>query len=87
MYLDYAENQCRRQRPMRMAEWIERLDAFLRFNEYDVLPDAGKVRAEVARQLAETQYAAFRVRQDEAYESDFEREVARITAGKKPGGK
>ena len=43
--------------------------------------DAGRVRAEVARQLAEAQYAAFRVRQDEAYESDFEREVARVTGG------
>ncbi|MBI4914913.1 MAG: virulence RhuM family protein [Acidobacteria bacterium] len=78
MYLDYAENQAARQIPMRMADWAERLDAFLRFNEYEVLGDAGRVSAEVAKRLAEEQYAVFRVRQDAAFESDFEREVKRI---------
>jgi hypothetical protein len=53
MYLDYAENQAARQIPMRMADWAERLDAFLRFNEYEVLGDAGRVSAEVAKRLAE----------------------------------
>lgn len=78
MYLDYAENQAARQIPMRMAGWVERLDAFLRFNEYEVLSDAGKVSAEVAKRLADEQYEAFRVRQDRAFESDFEREIKRI---------
>jgi hypothetical protein len=85
MYLDYAENQAARQRPMRMADWVERLDAFLRFNEYELLTHAGKVSAEVAKELAEEQYAAFRVRQDEAFESDFEREIQRIGGGSKGG--
>lgn len=78
MYLDYAENQAARQIPMRMADWVARLDAFLRFNEYQVLTNAGQVSAEVARRLAEERYEEFRVRQDAAFESDFEREVKRI---------
>jgi hypothetical protein len=77
-YLLYAEGQAARQIPMRMADWIQRLDAFLKFNEYDVLTNAGKVSAEVAKQLAEKQYENFRVKQDEAFESDFEGEVKRI---------
>ncbi len=60
---------------MRMADWAERLDAFLRFNEHKILTHAGKVSAEVAKKLAEEQYAAYRVRQDEVFESDFEREI------------
>jgi hypothetical protein len=78
MYLDYAENQAARQIPMKMAEWVQRLDAFLRFNEYEVLTNAGSVSAEVARQLAEERYAQFRVGQDRAFEGDFEKEVKRI---------
>jgi hypothetical protein len=53
MYLDYAENQAARQIPMRMADWAGRLDAFLHFNEYEVLTNAGQVSADVARRLAE----------------------------------
>jgi hypothetical protein len=78
MYLDYAENQATRQMPMRMTDWAVKLDAFLQFNEYEVLTNAGSVSAEVAKQLAEEQYAAFRVKQDRAFESDFEREIKRI---------
>jgi hypothetical protein len=78
MYLDYAENQAARQIPMKMAEWVGKLDAFLQFNEYEVLANAGKVSAEVAKRLAEEQYEAFRVRQDRAFESDFEAEVKRL---------
>ena len=78
MYLDYAENQAARQIPMRMAEWVRRLDAFLKFNEYEVLTNAGSVSAEVAKRLAEEQYATFRIRQDKRFESDFEKEIKRI---------
>lgn len=78
-YLLYAENQAARQIPMRMAEWVSKLDAFLKFNEYEVLTNAGSVSAEVAKTLAEDQFIKFRVRQDEAFESDFEREVKRIS--------
>ena len=78
MYLDYAENQAARQRPMRMADWAAKLDAFLQFNEYEVLADAGRVSHEVARQLAESEYEAFRVAQDRDYIGDFEREARRL---------
>lgn len=79
MYLDYAENQAARQIPMKMADWVAKLDAFLQFNEYEVLTNAGSVSAEVAKRLAEEQYAIFRVQQDRNFESDFEREVRRIS--------
>ena len=78
MYLDYAENQAAREIPMKMADWVQRLDAFLRFNEYEVLANAGKVSAEVAKQLAEEQYNTFRIAQDRDFEGDFEKEIKRI---------
>lgn len=92
MYLDYAENQAARQIPMKMADWITKLDAFLSFNEYEILKDAGKVSHAVAKALAERAYDAFRVVQDRAFESDFEREATRMiakaktTRTKKPKG-
>jgi len=82
MYLDYAENQAARQIPMKMAEWVEKLDAFLRFNEYEVLNNAGKVSHEVALKLVEEQYEQFRVTQDRSFESDFERAAKKILAKK-----
>jgi len=78
MYLDYAENQAARQIPMRMQDWIEKLDAFLRFNEYDILQDAGKVSHEIAKALAEKAYEQYRIQQDENYESDFDKEIKRL---------
>jgi hypothetical protein len=75
MYLDYAENQAARQIPMKMADWVQKLDAFLKFNEYEVLTNAGKVSKDVADGLAEVQYAQFRVRQDREFESDFEAQI------------
>lgn len=82
MYLDYAENQAARQIPMRMADWVQKLDAFLQFNEYEVLTNAGHVSHAVAKQLAEDAYSRFRVSQDQAFESDFEREVKQLTGRK-----
>jgi hypothetical protein len=85
MYLDYAENQATRQIAMKMADWVEKLDAFLRFNEYEILSDAGKVSHEVAKTLAEKEYEVFRVGQDREFENDFEKEVKRIEGkAKKP---
>ena len=82
MYLDYAENQAARQIPMKMADWIERLDGFLRFNEYEILTNAGSVSHEVAKRLSEEHYEKFRVDQDDRFESDFEIEVARLALPK-----
>lgn len=83
MYLDYAIDRATRQVPMKMADWVERLDAFLQFNERDVLTHPGKVTAAVAKRLAEAEYQQFRVKQDQAFESDFEREVKRIQEGER----
>lgn len=83
MYLDYAENQAARQIPMKMTEWITKLDAFLQFNEYQILKDAGKVKHEVAKQLAEKEYEKFRITQDKNFESDFEKETKKISDKKK----
>ncbi len=77
MYLDYAENQAARQIPMKMTDWIRKLDAFLTFNEYEVLTNAGQVSAAVAKRLATEEYTKYRVRQDQEYESDFERAMKR----------
>jgi hypothetical protein len=83
MYLDYAENQASRQIPTRMADWVEKLDAFLKFNEYDVLANAGRVSHEVAKELAEKQFEAFNVVQDRSFESDFERASKKILGQKR----
>lgn len=78
MYLDYAENQAAKHTPMKMIDWINKLEAFLQFNEYDVLKDAGKVSHEVAIKLAEEEYDKFRVIQDQDYISDFDEEIKKI---------
>ncbi len=78
MFLDYAQNQAERQKLMRMEDWIKRLDSFLQFNEYDVLENAGKVAAAVAKELAEAQYEIYRVKQDELYKSDFDELVDKM---------
>jgi len=85
MYLDYAEDQAARHRPMRMADWVERLDRFLSFNEYEILTNAGEVSAAVAKELAEGAYERFRVGQDRDYEGDFEREAKRLSKRTEPG--
>lgn len=79
MYLDYAENMAARQIPMKMTDWVQRLDAFLQFNEYHILKDAGKVRHEVAMRLAEKEYEKYRVIQDKNFESDFDKEVKKLS--------
>lgn len=84
MYLDYAENQAARRIPMKMTDWIAKLDAFLAFNEYEILQDKGRVSNAVAKALAEKEYEAFRVIQDRAFESDFERDTSRVIAAAKP---
>ncbi len=78
MYLDYAENQAARRIPMRMQDWVNKLDAFLQFNEYEILRDAGRVAHEVAKRLAEAEYEKFRRAEDKSYVSDFEKAVKAI---------
>lgn len=88
MYLDYAESQARKQIPMTMKSWEEKLDAFLVFNDHDVLNNAGTVSQEVARTLAESQFDEYerqRRTQPENEVSDFDRfvEQSRQLAAKK----
>lgn len=59
MYLDYAEDQAKKRKAITMAEWEQKLDAFLSFNERELLTHAGTVRASVAKQLAEERYDLF----------------------------
>ena len=84
MYLDFAENQAEKGRLMSMSEWVGKLDAFLIFNEYDILKDAGKIRAQVAKKFAEKEYEKFRVIQDKDYKSDFDKMVEGVKKGKLP---
>ncbi|MDR1564666.1 MAG: virulence RhuM family protein [Oscillospiraceae bacterium] len=73
MYLDYAEDMTRRKIPMTMHDWETRLNAFLQFNERELLNDNGKVTAEVARSFALTEFEKYRIIQDELFQSDFDR--------------
>jgi hypothetical protein len=59
MYLDYAERQARQRKTVTMEQWSDKLDAFLEFNEQELLSHAGKVKAEVAKKIAEDRYEAF----------------------------
>ena len=78
MYLDYAENQAKRERLMSMDDWAKKLDAFLQFNEYELLHHKGKVERKVADALAQQEYEKFRVIQDKQYISDFDRATKKI---------
>lgn len=75
MYLDYAEMQAARGRAMTMAAWIEKLNAFLKFSEFEILTNSGKISHEVAETLALKEFEKYRVEQDKNYVSDFDREV------------
>ncbi len=73
MYLDYAENQAKRNKLMSMNDWITKLDSFLQFNEYDLMENLGIVSREVANSLAIREYEKYRVIQDDNYVSDFDK--------------
>ena len=76
MYLDYANRQARRHIPMTMADWASKLDAFLQFNDAEVLQDKGKVTAAIAKAFAESEFEQYRITQDRLYQSDFDRLIA-----------
>jgi len=75
MYLDYAEMQARKGMLMNMKDWVEKLNAFLKFNEKGILDNVGKISHEIAEALALKEYEKYRVVQDKNYISDFDREV------------
>lgn len=73
MYLDYATRQARRHIPMTMADWAEKLDAFLKFNDAEILSGKGKVTAKIAKTFAESEFEKYRIIQDTLYKSDFDK--------------
>lgn len=78
MYLDFAELQAKKRKVMTMRDWAERLDAFLEFNEYEILKNKGTVSAKVAKALAEEEYSKFRVIQDKEFKSDFDKAIEKF---------
>ena len=78
MYLDYAEDQAERGFPMTMADWAKKLDAFLQFNQRDLLEHPGKVSAEIAKAFAESEFEKYRIVQDRLFESDFDRMLKQL---------
>lgn len=77
-FLEHAEMLVSRNRLMKMADWSERLDSFINFNEYKVLKDAGKVSKDLADSFAEKEFAKFRTVQDRNQETDFSKWVRDI---------
>ena len=72
MYLDYAERQVKLGKIISMKEWKEKLEVFLKINEYNILKDNGKIKKEIADKLALEEYKKYRVIQDQNYISDFD---------------
>jgi len=85
-YLDVAESMALRKIPMTMQDWETRLNRFIEAADREVLQDAGKVTAEIAKAHAESEFEKYRIVQDRLFESDFDRVIKQIEAEHKPGG-
>ena len=72
-YLDLAEDRAESHIPMTMEDWSKRLDLFLMADDREVLQDAGKITAEIAKAKAETEFEKYRVIQDRLFVSDFDK--------------
>jgi hypothetical protein len=83
-YLDMAELQAMRKIPMTMEDWEKRLAGFLTLWDREILQDAGKVTAELAKAHAESEFEKYRIVQDRLFESDFDRMLKQIGALQKP---
>jgi len=79
LYLDFAELQATNERPMKMAEWVGKLDEFLKLSEKKLLQNAGKISAEKASEKAESEFVKYKKEQDKKYISDFDREIKKIS--------
>jgi len=77
-YLDIAEDMAQREIPMTMQDWEMRLNRFIEATDREVLQDAGKVTAEIAKAHAESEFEKYRIVQDRLFESDFDREIKRL---------
>jgi hypothetical protein len=78
LYLNFAELQAERNIPMKMSEWIEILDGFLKLNRYELLEKSGKISNVEAIEKASLEYEKFRVLQDKKYLSDFDKEINKL---------
>ncbi len=74
-YLDLAEERAKRKIPMTMEDWAKRLDAFLEFDEREILKDPGKITQKIAKEHAESEFENYRITQDKLFQSDFDRLV------------
>ena len=83
-YLDLAEDMAIRQLPMTMQDWEMRLNRFIEATDREVLRDAGKVTAEIAKAHAESEFEKYRVVQDRLFESDFDRAIRKISVESDP---
>ena len=84
MFIDYAELMAEEQQPMRMADWLAETDRFLAFNRRGVLEGKGAISHEAAVRKVSEIYETFRKRQDAAYISEFDREMAKYLKGGAP---
>ena len=80
-YLDVAEDMAQRKIPMTMQDWETRLNRFIEATDREVLQDAGKVTAEIAKAHAESEFEKYRIVQDRLFESDFDRLLKKIESG------
>lgn len=78
MYLDYAEDQAAQNIPMTMADWSNKLNVFLRFNNRELLDNPGKVTQEIAKAFAESEFEKYRIVQDRLFESDFDKMIKKL---------
>lgn len=81
-FLDLAEDRAERQIPMTMQDWSNRIDAFLEFDEREILKDGGKISAEIAKEKAETEFEKYRIIQDRLFESDFDQIIKNLPNSK-----
>jgi hypothetical protein len=79
-YLDFAEEYAKRQIPLTMEDWAKHLDLILQANGEDLLKNAGKITAALAKQHAESEFEKYRPVQDRLFESDFDRVIKELTA-------
>ena len=77
-YLIFAQSQAERRIPMTMQDWITKLEGFLRLNDREVLTNAGKVSAELAKEHAEREFTEYRRVEDHTLESDFDRAIQQL---------
>lgn len=74
-YLELAEERAKRRIPMTMEDWAKRLDAFLEFDDREILQNAGTISAQMAKEHATSEFEKFRIVQDRRFVSDFDREI------------